>query len=83
MFDFGARMFEIRKARNLKQTDVARALGISVRTWQRYESNEREPTMSLLVDLAKYLGVSVDYLVGLTDDPTPPRRSSSSPEGES
>ncbi|WP_041695892.1 helix-turn-helix domain-containing protein [Alicyclobacillus acidocaldarius] len=71
-------MLEIRKARNLKQTDIANALGISVRTWQRYESNEREPTLSLLVQLADYLGVSLDFLAGRTDDPTPPPRTSSS-----
>jgi transcriptional regulator with XRE-family HTH domain len=72
--DFATRVLELRKQRNIKQVDVANALGISVRSWQRYESNEREPTLSQLVKLADFFNVSLDYLVGRSDDPSPPQR---------
>ncbi len=43
---------------------VADAIHISVRTYQRYENNEREPTAPVLVALADFYGVSIDYLTG-------------------
>lgn len=72
------RLIELRTQRNLKQRDLAEFLGIALRSWQRYEAGEREPTVDQLMELARFFGVSLDYMVGLTDDPTPPPRTSSS-----
>ncbi|WP_304459124.1 helix-turn-helix domain-containing protein [Alicyclobacillus sendaiensis] len=72
------RLIELRTQRNLKQRDLAEFLGIALRSWQRYEAGEREPTVDQLMELARFFGVSLDYMVGLTDDPTPPPRASSS-----
>ena len=44
-------------------------------SYRRYETNEREPTAPVLVKMARFYHVSLDYLVGLTDEATPyPRR---------
>lgn len=75
------RLIELRTQRNLKQRDLAEFLGIALRSWQRYEAGEREPTVDQLMELARFFGVSLDYMVGLTDDPTPPPRTSSSERG--
>ncbi|WP_304458821.1 helix-turn-helix domain-containing protein [Alicyclobacillus sendaiensis] len=72
------RLIELRTQRNLKQRDLAEFLGIALRSWQRYEAGEREPTVDQLMELARFFGVSLDYMVGLTDDPTPSPRTSSS-----
>lgn len=57
-------LFALRKQKKLSRQTVADAIGISVRTYQRYENNEREPTAPALVALADFYGVSIDYLTG-------------------
>ena len=49
------------------QQQIANAIGVSLRTYQRFEHGEREPTASTIIALAKFYGVSADYLLGLTD----------------
>lgn len=48
---------------------LSEASGVSVRALQLYMRAERQPTLSVLVGLADYFGVSLDYLVGRSDDP--------------
>ena len=61
------RLLALRKARGLKQTEVAQALELSISAYCRYEYGQREPTASTLVTIADFYGVSLDYLVGRTD----------------
>lgn len=58
---------------NAKQTqnDVANYLGISRTAYNNYESGIRVPDNEKLVKLADLYSVSVDYLLGRTDDPVP------------
>ena len=69
MFDFGKRLKQIREENNLTQKQVAEGSGIPLRTYQRYENGEREPSISTLIALADYFKVSTDYLLGRTDNP--------------
>ncbi len=62
------RLSLLRKERDLTQKEVSRELGISLNSYQRYETDEREPTAPVLVQMAKFYHVSLDYLVGLTDE---------------
>lgn len=39
-----------------------------MKSYCRYEKKEREPTASVLVQMAKFYNVSLDYLVGLKDE---------------
>lgn len=59
-----------RAKKNISQAAVAKELGISWRAYQRYEAGERLPTVPILIALADFFGVSLDYLVGR--DFTPP-----------
>ena len=47
------------------QKQVADALECSPVTFLRYESGEREPNISLLIQLADFFSVTIDYLVGM------------------
>jgi methanogenic corrinoid protein MtbC1/DNA-binding XRE family transcriptional regulator len=67
MSDFGTRLKIIRKARNITQSDLSKALAIAQSTVANYENNTRFPGESSLKDLSRYLEVSIDYLMGLTD----------------
>lgn len=66
---FHERLLSLRKNSKLSQKDIAVELGISLRSYQYYERGEREPTVSILLILAKIFHTSVDYLIGCTDNP--------------
>lgn len=61
----------LRENRGLTQTQVAEQLQISRVNYNRYENGEREPDNATLTRLADFFGVSVDYLLGRTDEPQP------------
>ncbi len=63
----GARLRELRTEKKMTQRQVAEALGINSVTYLHYEKSQRDPPLSLLADMAKFFGVSTDYLLGLTD----------------
>ncbi|MCT3056474.1 helix-turn-helix domain-containing protein [Leuconostoc citreum] len=62
------RLQELRKEKKLTMVDVYFATGIKMTTLSRYENNKREPKISYLIKLADYFNVSIDYLVGRSDE---------------
>ena len=66
---FSVRLKQLRSTRNLSQKTVAEAVGMAPMAYQRYEYGTREPAFSKLIALADYFDVSLDYLVGRSDDP--------------
>lgn len=66
---FAERLKELRKSHDLTQQKAADALGISNNSYQRYEYGEREPVISVAEQIANYYAVSLDYLVGRSDNP--------------
>ena len=67
---FSDRIVQLRAERHLLQKDIAAAIGLSVRGYQYYEKGQKEPTLSVIIRLADYFDVSLDYLVGRSDDST-------------
>ena len=61
------RLRELRSEKNMTRKEVTEKLNIVERTYQRYENAEREPNASVLVQLADFYGVTIDYLVGRSD----------------
>ena len=59
----------LRKKRGLSRDAVSKAIGISAKTYERYEKNERNPDAPVLVKLAGFYGVTLDQLVGLAPLP--------------
>ena len=68
------RIRDLREDRDLKQREVAAFLVCDQSLYSKYERGERELPLRLAIQLAEFYGVSVDYLVGLSDDPSAPRR---------
>ena len=56
MLKLSERLYSLRKERKLTQDSVAKELGISMKSYCRYEKNEREPTASLLVEMLATTG---------------------------
>ncbi len=67
MSKFSSRLREIRKGSGKKQWEAAEYLGIQVRSYQAYESGDREPNIDSLIALADFFHVSLDYLMGRID----------------
>ena len=67
---FPERLLQLKQERKLLQKDIAASIGLSLRGYQYYEKGQKEPTLSVLIRLADYFDVSLDYLVGRSDDPT-------------
>lgn len=59
---------EAKKKRVLSQEDMARHLGTKDPAIGRYERDEMKPSIEVTAKMASYLGVSLDYLVGASDE---------------
>ncbi len=62
------RLKNLRLEKHLKQEELAGELKISMRSYCRYEYGEREPNASVLWRMADLFAVSIDYLVGRSDE---------------
>ncbi|HAM79563.1 helix-turn-helix domain-containing protein [Ornithinibacillus bavariensis] len=71
MVDVSQRFKELRKKHKLTQKDVAEFLGITESGYGYYEQGRNEPSIEILKKLSKRYSVSMDYITGETDDPTP------------
>jgi len=65
------RIADLRIDRDKTQQEIADMLVCNRQVYGRYERGIREIPVSMLLALARYYGVSVDYLLDLTDNPTP------------
>lgn len=52
-------------ARNLSQVDLAKALGVTKQSISNWENNNIQPSIDMLIHLAKFFSVSTDYLLGM------------------
>ena len=66
--EFSERLKKLRKDAGLTQVDVAEKLGISQPAYASWERGIKKPTQENLVKLSKILYVSVDYLLGNTEN---------------
>ena len=62
----------LRRGKNLSQREAAGELGISQALLSHYENGAREPGLQFVCRACDYYGVSADYLLGRTDQPTLP-----------
>lgn len=70
MLIFSKRLKELRLSKNISQKKIAEALNIADRQYRRYENNEVDTPLTFAYNVANYFNVSLDYLVGRSDDPT-------------
>lgn len=62
------RLKELRKERHISQVRLAMDLAVNQNTISRYENGINEPDLKTLIVIADYFDVSVDYLLGRTDN---------------
>lgn len=59
----------LREQKKKSQTEMAEILHISRQAYNFYENGQREPKIDMLLKMADYFGVSVDYLLGRSNPP--------------
>ena len=67
MLRFSERLKELRQEKGLSQRALARELKVSQAAIARWEAGLQIPTIEIAMVIAKYFGVSSDYLIGLED----------------
>lgn len=66
--EFSERLKELRKQAHLTQVELASKLGIVQSSYADWERGKKKPTQDNLVKIAQVLNVSVDYLVGNSEE---------------
>ena len=69
---FQDRLYRLRRERGLSQEELAGALGVSRQAVQKWESGVSQPTLEKLTALARYFGVTLDWLVNGEEAPAAP-----------
>ena len=72
--DLGERLYQLRKARNLSQGEVANTLGVSRQSVSKWENNTSVPELDKLVKLGELFGLTLDELVKGEAAPAPAGR---------
>ncbi len=65
------RLKDLREDHDITQTVIAEYLHIKQNTYSQYENEQRQIPIPLLIKLARYYGVSTDYILCLTENPKP------------
>lgn len=63
------RIRDLREDRDLNQTQVAKMLMMSQTGYSKYETGENDIPTAVLIKLSRFYQVSIDYLLGESDDP--------------
>lgn len=65
------RLRDLREDHDLTQAELVRQLGMHKTTYTNYEQGKREPPFELMIRLAEFYNVSLDYIAGFTNTPLP------------
>lgn len=64
----GERLEKLRTEKNLTIVELAEMFHVSKSTISAYENNTRKPNLEILLEFAKFYGVTIDYLLGISDE---------------
>ena len=63
------RIRDLREDNDLTQKEIAMALSCSQQVYSNYELGQRDIPTDILIKLSRFYGVSVDYILGITNNP--------------
>ena len=64
-----SRIRDLREDKDMNQTQIAKMLGMSQTGYSKYETGENDIPAAILIKLAGYYETTIDYILGLTDNP--------------
>ncbi|HBN13080.1 MAG TPA: hypothetical protein DD415_05650 [Clostridiales bacterium] len=62
---YGQKIKELRQEKGLTQAQLAEKISTTASTIGKYEREELQPNVDMIISLSKFFGVSADYLLGL------------------
>lgn len=62
------RLLDLRKEKNMSQRQMAEYFNVTQGTYNNWEQGNTQPSIEQLIELARFFSVSVDYLIGNSDD---------------
>lgn len=62
------RLLDLRKEKNMSQRQMAKFFNVTQGTYNNWEQGNTQPSIEQLIELARFFSVSVDYLIGNSDD---------------
>ena len=62
------RIIDLREDNDLTQKEMAKILNCSQQVYSNYELGQRDIPTEILIKLSKFYNISVDYILGLTDE---------------
>lgn len=65
------RIRDLREDKDISQKELSAILGMSQTGYSKYETGENDIPTAILISLAKFYHTSIDYLLGLTNNPMP------------
>ena len=67
----GERLKSLRKNKRVNQENLAKAINVQKSAISHYETGKNDPNDMVKIKLAKYFNISLDYLIGVIDEPVP------------
>ena len=67
----GERLRKLRKSKGINQDELANVIGVEKSTISLYETDKNDPSDKVKIEIAKYFNISLDYLIGVIDEPVP------------
>lgn len=67
----GERLKKLRKEKKINQEDLAKIIGVQKSTISLYELGKNDPSDKVKIAIAQYFNISLDYLIGVIDEPVP------------
>ena len=77
---FSARLKELRRKHRMSMLELGHRIGTAKSTVAGYESGAREPALATVAEISRIFNVTSDYLLGVTDVPTPPTKANEGAE---
>ena len=68
--DYRIRLRNVREDRDLTQKEMVKALSCSQQVYSNYELGQRDIPTDILIKLSRFYSVSVDYILGISDNPS-------------
>ena len=62
------KLCELRSEKELSQRQIAKIFNVSQSTYNNWENSNTEPSIMQLIEIARFFGVSIDYLLGNSDE---------------
>ena len=64
------RIRDLREDKDITQKEMSKILNCSQQVYSNYELGQRDIPTYILIELSKFYNVSVDYILGITDNPS-------------